>query len=76
MSIPRTDMVVQFHCCKTASIDEFSLLVVCFHFKASYLVPVLLEGLGFVLKQCERILQTQGGAEPESTAGVNRRCGK
>lgn len=77
MSIPRTDPVVQFHCSMIARIEEFSLSTVCFHFKGSYLVSVLPARFGFVLKQCERILQRQEGAEPESSLqGVNRRYGK
>lgn len=60
----------------TAKIEEFSLSVVCFNFKASYLVSVLPARFDFALKHCERILQRQGGAEPESSLqGVNRRCG-
>lgn len=58
----------------TARIEEFSLSIVCFHFKASYLVSVLPARFDFVLKHCERILQRQGGAEPESSLQrVNRR---
>lgn len=60
----------------TARIEEFLLSVVCFNFKASSLVSVLSARIGFALKHCERILQRQGGAEPESSLqGVNRRCG-